>query len=262
MEGVPEKCPTCSTAIPEGAVRCPGCGRVFGEDNRCPHCHAIAAVRAVGGGYACLACGKPRERLPSTTVQGEPDARSSVVPLAPVGTPRTGALGGVGAAAAVAGLLLAGASLGVLGTTGLGLVVALAGALVALGGLGLARAGRSRQARLEAQRRKAIEARILALAAKRQGDLTVKDVAGALRIPEALADDVLTRMSDGTTITAEVDESVGVLHFRFVDLVPALPKTRVEVPAEVPADAAPQGTERDATEEEAPEAEPERRRTS
>ena len=66
-----ESCPTCGTALPAGAQRCPGCGRVFGEDNRCPHCHAIAAVRAVGDGYVCTACSKPRERKPLTTVLGE-----------------------------------------------------------------------------------------------------------------------------------------------------------------------------------------------
>src|SRR5512146_112197 len=126
MDGIPEKCPTCRTEIPEGAVRCPGCGRVFGEDNRCPHCNAIAAVRPVGGGFVCLACGKPRDRLPQTTVLGEPDARMSLAPLPPVGTPRTGVLGTIGSIAAFAGLLAAGLSLALVGASGVGLALAIA----------------------------------------------------------------------------------------------------------------------------------------
>src|SRR5688500_7024087 len=92
MNGVPDKCPTCSTKIPEGALRCPGCGRVFGEDNRCPHCNAIAAVKPRGDGFVCVACGKPREHLPMTTVLGDEDSRvsrASLVPGAPVVKART-----------------------------------------------------------------------------------------------------------------------------------------------------------------------------
>ncbi len=233
MDGIPDKCPTCSTAIPEGAVRCPGCGRVFGDDNRCPHCNAIAAVRPVGAGFACLACGKPRDRLPQTTVLGEPDARTSLVPLAPAADPRAGPLGGLGAFWAFAGLGIAAASLALLGASGVGLVVALAAAIVGVGGgAALIGAGRARTRELERQRNRALDQRILALAAKRHGDLTADDVATALRIPAKLADEALTRMSDGTRITAEVDESVGALHFVFHDLVPAPPKTRVQSESE------------------------------
>src|SRR5688572_25702141 len=71
MGDTPAKCPTCGTGLAPDAVRCPQCGRVFGEANRCPHCNAIAAVRRTGAGYACVACGKPREVLPSTTVLDE-----------------------------------------------------------------------------------------------------------------------------------------------------------------------------------------------
>lgn len=233
MDGVPEKCPTCRTEIPEGAVRCPGCGRVFGEDNRCPHCHAIAAVRAVGGGYVCLACGKPRDRLPQTTVQGEPDARMSAAPLAPIGTPRTGALGALGAATWLAGVLAAGAVLAIAGTGGLGLALAIAAAAAGtvVGG-GLVLTARARSRRAEAASQRALDQRVLALAAKRNGDLTAASVASAFRIPVAVADAALTRLSDGNKITAEVDENVGELHFVFHDLVPQPPKTRVEIPEE------------------------------
>jgi hypothetical protein len=233
MDGIPEKCPTCRTEIPEGAVRCPGCGRVFGEDNRCPHCHAIAAVRAAHDGFVCLACGKPRDRLPQTTVHGEPDARMSLAPLAPVSTPRTGALGTLGTVSALAGLFASGAALALLGTSGIGLLIAVAVAVAGVGGgAALITAGRARSRGATAAQNRALEQRILALAAKRNGNLTASDVATAFRISVAAADGALTRMSDGDKITAEVDEVVGALHFVFHDLVPAVPKTRVEIGSE------------------------------
>jgi len=67
--GVPEKCTACDTAIPEGRDRCPGCGKVYGEWNRCPSCHAVAAVHeAQRGRYVCAACGAPRARQRGTPV--------------------------------------------------------------------------------------------------------------------------------------------------------------------------------------------------
>lgn len=67
--GVPEKCTACDTAIPPGRDRCPGCGKVYGEWNRCPSCHAIAAVHeAQRGRYVCAACGAPRTRHRGTPV--------------------------------------------------------------------------------------------------------------------------------------------------------------------------------------------------
>lgn len=231
MEGIPTKCPTCSTQIPEGAVRCPGCGRVFGEDNRCPHCHAIAKARAVPGGYVCLACGKPRDRLPSTTVQGEPDGRMSIVAVA--GAPRRSGLGIFGGASIFAGMLLAGASMALLGASGIGLIVAIAAVIAGVGGgAALIGAGRARSASMDAAAMRALKQRVLALAAKRNGDLTVTEVATALNVPEESADAALTQLSDGTRITAEVDESVGALHFVFHDLIKPPPKTRVEIAEE------------------------------
>jgi hypothetical protein len=112
------------------------------------------------------------------------------------------------------------------------LIVAIAAALAGIGGgAALIGAGRTRAKNAEAGASRALETRILALAAKRNGDLTAADVATAFRITPAVAEAALMRMSDGSKITAEVDESVGMLHFEFHDLVPAPPKTRVEVEA-------------------------------
>ncbi|MCZ7683272.1 MAG: hypothetical protein M5U28_32530 [Sandaracinaceae bacterium] len=80
MSDTPERCPTCGTSVPEGAPRCPGCGRVFGEANRCPHCHAVAAVIPRGGITVCAACGKPRA---GAVVLG--GGRGSIVPASRAG---------------------------------------------------------------------------------------------------------------------------------------------------------------------------------
>jgi len=233
MEGIPEKCPTCSTVIPEGAVRCPGCGRVFGEDNRCPHCNAIAAVRPIPGGYACLACGKPRDRLPQTTVLGEPDARMSLAPSPPQSAARAGALSSLGVATIGTSAVFASLALALLGFSSFGVLLAVAAAIAGVGG-GAAMIGADRRRARDAERgaQRALEQRILVLAGKRKGNLTASEVAKAFRIAESAAEAALMRMSDGSTITAEVDETVGALHFVFHDLVAAPPKTRVEVEGE------------------------------
>ncbi len=237
-------------------MRCPGCGRVFGEDNRCPHCHAIAAAKPAGAGFVCLACGKPRQRLPGTTVLGEPDARSSIVPLArqaPITTP----LATAGVATMVGSAVVATLALAFLGTSGIGLF-ALAAALVGLGvGAGALAQGRANARRARAAMQHAVDQRVRALAERHQGKLTAAEVAEALSVEPVEAEKVLMRMADGTSITAEVDESVGSLYFVFHELVPALPKTRVEL-SDAPA--AEEGeSESDAAAEAGAEADPQKR---
>lgn len=231
MDGVPETCPTCSTKIPEGALRCPGCGRVFGEDNRCPHCHAIAAVKPRGEGFVCVACGKPRDRLPLTTVLGEEDgrvSRTSLAPGAPAARAGTSGLRLFGVLGISGGVLGAALATLALGTTPAGILVALAVALagVVTGASALRRAAAREQAESERARR-AIELRLTALAEKNRGDLTATLVAKALRITTEEADAALTRLADGTRVSLEVDESEGLVHYVFHEVQSALPKTRV-----------------------------------
>jgi hypothetical protein len=231
VDGVPEKCPTCGTKILEGALRCPGCGRVFGEDNRCPHCHAIAAVKPRGEGYVCVACGKPRERLPFTTVLGEDDriSRASLVPgAAPAPGARTSGLrlfGVLGIGGGVLGAALATLALGVT-PVGIAAAVVLALAGVAVGASALRRAA-GRQEADAARDRRAMELRLTALAEKHGGDLTATTVAKALRITTEEADAALTRLADGTRVSLEVDEEIGLVHYVFHEVQAALPKTRV-----------------------------------
>jgi len=69
---VPTKCTACDAAIPSGRDRCPSCGKVYGEWNRCPSCHAIAAVHeARRGVYVCAACSAPRKRQRGTPVDAQ-----------------------------------------------------------------------------------------------------------------------------------------------------------------------------------------------
>lgn len=259
MSDAPDNCPTCRTAIPPGALKCPGCGRVFGEDNRCPYCSAVTAVEPARGrpGYVCLACGKPREVKPGTVVLG------GVLPIAgrdlPVAPPASAAPGvpatrplvspGVarqGGQAARRGGSAALRGFGILGIAGGVLAAAIAGAVLpgvggvlvaaALGatGVGLgaltiragAKAGASADDRATTQR----ELAILTLAEERGGILTVTDVARALGISQQDADGALTRMADGSRITVEVT-SDGIVEFVFREVRRAAPAQKVRVEA-------------------------------
>ncbi len=229
MEGVPDKCPTCSTKLKVGALRCPGCGRVFGEDNRCPHCHAIAAVKPRGEGFVCMACGKPREHLPLTTVLGDDDARASLVPTgAPVAKAATSGLRLFGVIGISGGVLGAALATLVFGTTPVGIAIAIAVALAgAVVGASALRRAAGRDEAQTGRERRAAELRITALAEKHGGDLTATTVAQAFRITTEEADAALTRLADGTRVTVEIDENVGVIHYVFHEVQHALPKTRV-----------------------------------
>lgn len=202
-------CPTCRFLVPEAAERCPQCGRVFGEANRCPHCHAVAAVRPTSRGYVCAACGKPRALLPGTTLAGAAISARATVP------PRRRGLrvaGGLLLALSVVGAAM---STAVLGTSAAGLVVAAAFAAVgALAGFRLLR----RASMLD---REVDEARVASrmLAAKQllleRGPFTVRELAEKLGTTDAEADAIASRLAadDTTGVTAEVDESVGLLRF-------------------------------------------------
>ena len=243
MSDVPARCPTCSTAIPAGALKCPGCGRVFGEDNRCPSCNAIASVRQSGGGYVCVACGKPRELLPGTVILGGGGRPSSVsiVPgaLDPATAARTRGLRLLGAMAVGGGVGVAVLATMVLGTGALGIAAALLGGAA---GIALGIAAMRRAARLgDDVQRKLVEARgkrVLALAEKSGGDLVARDVARELSITEADADAALTSLADGERATVEVDTQSGDVHYVFPALRRSSAKVRVELADEAEADAA------------------------
>lgn len=206
--------------MPAGAVRCPGCGRVFGEDNRCPHCNAIAAVKVSGDGYVCSACSKPRERKPLTTVLGEEPGRGSIVPSAASVRGRgLRALGSFSIAGGVLGAALATAALG-LGVAGIGSAAAIGLVGMFLGLSFLRRASRADET-TRAFEERAAEARVRSAATKLGGDVTAKQIAEQLGVPVEEADRVLTKLADGSKVTVEVDTDHGVVHYVFQDVVEA-----------------------------------------
>lgn len=251
----PERCPTCSTVVPEGAPRCPGCGRVFGEENRCPHCHAIAAVIERGSTTVCAACGKPRAG--SVTLEG---GGSSLVPASREGKDAsTSAMllrargrvqRGFGILSIGAGVLAATAAAMLFPGTW-GIAAALIAGLVGVGGGALAvRAGARNMEGARRSERRAAEMVILEAAREAGGRVTASDVASALRVSVDDADRRLTEMvGDGSRVSVDVDDE-GVVRYVFRELVAAPVKVRVEAgdaepdEVEVPAEAAERDAER------------------
>ncbi|MAQ18217.1 MAG: hypothetical protein CMN30_25900 [Sandaracinus sp.] len=262
MSGEPDSCSICGTAIPPGATRCPGCGAVWGDANRCPHCHATAGVKPVAGGYVCMACGKPREVKPGTTVfpgaapfplgkvlGGEappvaaepvqaPAQDAPVASAAPVVMPTTpvaarGRAAGLRFAGImlVAGGVLLGATAAMLlpGIAGIVGAAALGAVGVGLGGLSLRAASRQHDV-ADHQSHTQRELGILNLARARDGVLTVTDVASGLGISIAEADAALTAMADGSRIWAEVTPD-GFVRYVFREMQTAGPRVRVDASA-------------------------------
>lgn len=227
-----ERCPTCRTPVPEGATRCPGCGRVFGEQNRCPHCNAVAAVIARGGRTVCAACGKPRagDVVLGPTAELRPETRAMIRRARARGQRALGVASitsGVLAALLVAALVSGGT--GVM----LAVLVALLGG--ALGALSI-RAGARGLAAAQRDVARELERRVLDLAAKEGGELTATHTATALGVSVEDADAALTALvGDGSRVSVEVDDD-GVLSYVFRELVPRPSRARVEIDDEVEAE--------------------------
>lgn len=226
--GSPTRCPTCGTAVPPGAARCPQCGRVFGEANRCPHCNAIAAVRRKGAGYACVACGGERQVGPGTTVLGD-DGPSRVEQLTVRGVdPASAALARL---VRLAGVLMVGAAVvaGAIGLTTSAPVIVMMVAAAALGAGGIT--AMSQAARVESRarerRERALEQRAIAIAETHAGDVTATQIAKELHLGLEEADALLTRMADGARVAVEVDDE-GIVHYVFREIRASRgPKLRV-----------------------------------
>lgn len=231
-----QRCPTCGTAVPEGATRCPGCGRVFGEENRCPHCHAIAAVIQRRDKTVCAACGKPRVGavvlgggrtegiLPST----RPGIEARTTEMVTRASGR--AWRAFGVASLAGGVFLAALAAALLpGAIGLG--VAVAGGLLGVGVGALAiRSGARKMAASEVHGGRADELAIFDLAKAEGGRLTAQRLADEHRLSLEAADVALTRLiGDGTRVGVDVDDE-GVVSYVFYELVPPPPvRARVEV---------------------------------
>ncbi len=190
------------------------CGAVWGEDNRCPHCHGLAAIRPGDGGYVCVACGRPREKKPGTTVfEGAAGGdRAALARGASVGLRLLGIVSVAG------GVLAAAGAVALLGAGGAGLLTAavLGGLGVGVGALALRGASRARrgadQAEADGRQRRVFE-----LAAAKGGVLTVTDLVRELGMSSDDADATLTALADGSRVSAEITPD-GRVQYEFREL--------------------------------------------
>ncbi len=204
------RCPTCGRENASHAERCVQCGRVFGEDNRCPHCNAIAAVRASGSGYVCVACGKDRPPRPNMTILDRGAPQSSL----------SATLFRFSGALVLAFAVVMGAA-GLWGSISLLTAIATAIASGAIGALAIGQAARL-ETKTREQRAQRLKQQILELARTRHGDLSATTTAQALRIEIHEADALLTSMADGLHVQVEVD-SDGIVHYVFREFAASSP---------------------------------------
>lgn len=186
--------------------KCIACGAVWGEDNRCPHCHGLAAIRPTDDGFACLACGKPREKKPNTTVVGTGGGFGGTVPGGDRVVAARGASIGLrlfGIMSVAGGIAVAAAVVALAGT-GFGALLA-ATAIGGLGvGIGALSAGSRASSHADDVGSSAREQSILKLAQKKGFELTVTDLVQELGYSAAQADAALSEMADGSRVSAEV----------------------------------------------------------
>lgn len=209
QSGVPATCTACDAPIPSGRDRCPGCGKVYGEWNRCPSCHAIAAVHeARRGFYVCAACSAPRQRQRGTPVDSEfADElwRRSIVQrsfgwaLWPVG------VAFIGSAAVILGV-------GQLFESAVAYVSAFAGLLGALGVTALFFARRLGKRAL-ALRDQARRERLLTHLTRARAALTAGEAARALHLRPVEADAALTSLAKSGKLDLDVDDR-GTVRYR------------------------------------------------
>ena len=221
-------CRVCDGRLAEGSLRCATCGAVYGEANRCPHCHAIADVEPHAGGTRCKVCGGPR------IVASDPAVvrTGREIPLLvkaerarmrgagwSVGSIFLGAATAL--AIAVATLVLLVASPG---------LVATAATVVALGVpmlLALLAWSRARAAKAEAAAA-VDEAWTLVASDALRGheELSAADLARLLRVPEPRAESLLARLGTHDFVRARVTDAGDLA---YSDL--SAPRVRVETPA-------------------------------
>ncbi|MBN8611404.1 MAG: hypothetical protein J0L92_12495 [Deltaproteobacteria bacterium] len=208
-------CPTCNFAVPDGREKCPQCGRVFGEANRCPHCHAIASVRSSGKGFVCSACGKSRELLPGTTLAGATPTSTGLT------TPRRRGLRLLAALSFAAAIFGAASATTLLGATGIGIAMAIVvGSVFAYGGVQLLKRATDEESTLDRQLavNRTEKARQILL----ERTSTVPELAAKLGTSEAEADAIASKLAAQETdgIHAELDETEGVVRFGRKSVLP------------------------------------------
>jgi len=185
----------------------------------------------------CVACNKPREVKPGTSILGggggepfggnlEPATGAQIESAA--GRSAGFALKAFGVFSIVAGVLGAGAVLAIFPFGAAAAVAAAAFGVTGagVGGVSLLAGNKAKKGAVARARRQA-ELLVLKLAEARGGVLTVTDVATELRMSSADADALLTHMAaDGARVGVEVSND-GVVLFRFLELIARGPRVRV-----------------------------------
>ncbi|MFT3921458.1 MAG: hypothetical protein QM778_02865 [Myxococcales bacterium] len=167
----PDVCPCCHGELAKASARCRRCTAAVGEENRCPRCHAYAAVIERSSGYHCGACGAPRERMAQTQCLSDAELLQALEPRPPQRHALWAAL------AALPFLIASLALRSVLPE--MRWLLALAGGFVLL----CVFAYRQRSRRLQERRRAfEIEQRIIGLAYQTDGVLREQEVSTRLRI--------------------------------------------------------------------------------
>jgi hypothetical protein len=207
--GVPAKCTACDASIPTGRDRCPSCGKVYGEWNRCPSCHAIAAVHeARRGMYVCAACSAPRKRQLGTPVDSQ--FADELMRRAWFSRASGWALWPLGAAFMVSAALVAG--FGQLFDSASIYASAFGGFLGVLGVVAMFVARRLGK-RGVALRDQARQERVLTHVLHKRAGLTAGETAQALHIRAAEADAALTILAKEGKLNLDVDDR-GTVRYR------------------------------------------------
>jgi len=203
-------CRVCEHRLQPGSLECSHCGAVYGVQNRCPSCRAIAGIDSGTGIGRCRVCGTLRFILSDPSVvrtgrevpllrRAERARRAAVLRVA------LGAIAGAAAFAALtATLLLVG-----LGEPG-GLVAALGFVVAALALLtGASLAGSARRA--ERERSLAVErARTLVasdIVASRGAAIDARGLGELLNLDEAAAELLLAEIQVNDFVHARVTET-------------------------------------------------------
>jgi hypothetical protein len=225
-------CRACSAELPEGARKCDRCGVLQRDDVRCPHCGAVAdaAVHAELV-FACEACGGPRvpqddARLRTRGGEVEALRRADAARRARAGW--TAVAFGAGGLLALGGAVLGLAALAFGAGIKLGIAAAVLAAPLAIVLVSALRRASARAGQI----RPAIEAAWHAAATEIASGATASfgsaDLARALRVDEARAEELLALLDASDVVRGTVDER-GELTFRST----IAPRLRVDVDVDV-----------------------------
>jgi hypothetical protein len=214
LADIPARCTSCDTPIPDGRERCPACGKVFGEGNRCPSCHAIAAVRETRRGhYECAACGAPRRRNPGTPLDS--DHAHALSRRATRDRILSWVFFPVGGSLATLGAIILGAGQAWLEGGFQGFTNIFGGVVLALGAVGLFFARRAMRSARKL-RDAAEQARLLLKVQRARAGITAAEAARDLRLTTGQADARLTEMAKLGQIDLDVDDA-GTVRYRVAD---------------------------------------------